>query len=113
MNKGPSNTRLFRKMSAAQDKYRDWLLEQPPMEILSHAYEYSVREDLLLMMENKELTEAQAKALLRSPAPLEDVYKAWEKQDTRYMEDLWATMENRADEVIQREKQKSHSKGAR
>ena len=65
-----------------------------------------------MMMENKDLTEAQAKALLKSPSPLEDVYKAWEKQDTGYMGDLWATMENRADEVIQRE-QKSRSEGAR
>lgn len=113
MNKETFNTQLFQKMSAAQDKYRDWLLEQPPMEILSHAYEYSVREDLLMMMENKDLTEDQAKALLKSPAPLEDVYKAWEKQEPGYMEDLWATMENRADEVIQREQQRSRSEGAR
>lgn len=112
MNKKVFNAQLFQKMSAAQDKYRDWLLEQPPMEILFHAYEYSVREDILMMMENKDLTEAQAKALLKSPSPLEDVYKAWEKQDTGYMGDLWATMENRADEVIQRE-QKSRSEGAR
>ena len=112
MNKKAFNAQLFQKMSAAQDKYRDWLLEQPPMEILFHAYEYSVREDILMMMENKDLTEAQAKALLKSPSPLEDVYKAWEKQDTGYMGDLWATMENRADEVIQRE-QKSRSEGAR
>ena len=113
MNKKAFNAQLFQKMSAAQDKYRDWLLEQPPMEILFHAYEYSVREDLLMMMENKDLTEAQAKALLKSPSPLEDVYKAWEKQDTGYMEDLWATMKNRADEVIQREQQKSRSEEAR
>ena len=112
MNKKVFNAQLFQKMSAAQDKYRDWLLEQPPMEILFHAYEYSVREDIMMMMENKDLTEAQAKALLKSPSPLEDVYKAWEKQDTGYMGDLWATMENRADEVIQRE-QKSRSEGAR
>lgn len=112
MNKKAFNAQLFQKMSAAQDKYRDWLLEQPPMEILFHAYEYSVREDILMMMENEDLTEAQAKALLKSPSPLEDVYKAWEKQDTGYMGDLWATMENRADEVIQRE-QKSRSEGAR
>lgn len=113
MNKESFNAQLFQKMSAAQDKYRDWLLEQPPMEILFHAYEYSVREDLLMMMENKDLTEAQAKALLKSPAPLEDVYKAWEKQDTGYMEDLWAAMESRANEVIQREQQKSRSEEAR
>lgn len=67
----------------------------------------------LFQMEVKNLTEAQAGALLKSPAPLEDVYKSWEKQEPGYMEDLWATMENQADEVIQREQQRSRSEGAR
>lgn len=45
------NSELYNKMSAEQDKYRDWLTSQPPEEILRHAYEYSVREDILMAME--------------------------------------------------------------
>lgn len=30
------NARLYEKMKAEQDKYRDWLLHQEPSEILNH-----------------------------------------------------------------------------
>lgn len=42
------NTALYQKMFAEQEKYREWLLSQPPEEILHHAYEYVMREDILL-----------------------------------------------------------------
>ena len=78
-------TALYEKMAAEQDKYRDWLKGQPAAEVLNHAYEYTVREDIVMCMEELELTEAQAKALLASPAPLADVYKDFEKLETSYM----------------------------
>ena len=63
------NTQLYEKMKAEQDKYRDWLLSQPPAEILNHTYEYTIREDILMCMEDAELSPKQAKALLKSPCP--------------------------------------------
>lgn len=36
------NALLYDKMKAEQDKYRDWLLSQPPEEILNHTYEYTL-----------------------------------------------------------------------
>ena len=55
---------LVEKMSAEQDKYRAWLVAQPPEEILNHTSEYTTREDILMAMEFAELTKAQVKALL-------------------------------------------------
>ena len=79
MNTNDLNTALYEKMAAEQDKYRDWLKSQPPEEILHHTYEYTVREDIVMAMEELELTDAQAQALLESPSPLEDVYRYFEK----------------------------------
>ena len=79
---------LFEKMSAEQDSYRNWLLEQSPDEILNHTYEYTIRQDILLVVESGEITEDEAKALLDSPAPLSDVYDRFDKKDVSYMEDL-------------------------
>lgn len=62
------NALLYDKMKAEQDKYRDWLLNQPPEEILNHTYEYTMREDIVMCMEELELSPKQAKALLRSPS---------------------------------------------
>ena len=70
MNTNDLNTALYEKMAAEQDKFRDWLKSQPPEEILHHTYEYTVREDIVMALEELELTDAQAKALLESPSPL-------------------------------------------
>ncbi len=59
MNTNRLNTALYEKMAAEQDKFRDWLKSQPPEEILHHTYEYTVREDILMAMEELELTDAR------------------------------------------------------
>lgn len=66
---------LCEKMRVEQSAYCLWLTAQPPEEILHHAYEYSVREDIILATEEMNLTPAQVRALLKSPAPLADVYE--------------------------------------
>ena len=43
-------TKLYQRMSAEQEQYRKWLLGQPPGEILNHAAEYTVREDIVMEM---------------------------------------------------------------
>ena len=93
------NTALYEKMAAEQDKYRDWLKSQPPAEVLNPAYEYTIREDIVMAMEELELTDAQAQALLDSPTPLADVYRYFEKLETGYMDVIRESIENRADEV--------------
>lgn len=79
------NALLYDKMKAEQDKYRDWLLNQPPEEILNHTYEYTMREDIVMCMEELELSPKQAKALLRSPCPLDDVYKEFRDREVEHM----------------------------
>lgn len=96
------NTRLYEKMFEEQEKYRSWLLSQPPEEILNHTYEYTVREDILLSMEYNDLTDAQARALLGSPSPLGDIFSAFEKIETDHMDCIRDCIENRADDVIAR-----------
>ena len=59
MNTNDLNTALYEKMAAEQDKYRDWLKSQPPAEVLNHAYEYTVREDIVMAMEQLELTDKE------------------------------------------------------
>ena len=98
------NTALYKKMFAEQEKYKAWLLSQTPAAVLDHAYEYICREDILLSLEDNSLTSAQAKALLKSPCPLADVFKDWEKREIGHMDEIWETVEARADTVIARAK---------
>ena len=94
------NTALYEKMAAEQDKYRDWLKSQPPEEILRHTYEYTIREDILMAMEELELPDARAKALLASPSPLADAYREFEKRETGYMDVVRDSIESRADAAL-------------
>ena len=48
MNETDYNARLYEKMKAEQDKYRDWLVRQEPCEILDHTYEW--KDNSLIMM---------------------------------------------------------------
>lgn len=104
-------TVLYRKMKAEQDTYRNWLLNLSPEEILDHAYEYSVREDILMALEERELSSEQAMVLLSSPCPLDDVYQDWQKRDTGYMSDIRDTIEGRANEVLSKEGANTVKKG--
>lgn len=52
---------LYDKMAEEQSRFKDWLLTQPPEEILNHAYRYAVQEDILCAVEEMELDPKQAK----------------------------------------------------
>ena len=94
------NTALYEKMFSEQETYRAWLLAQPPEEILNHTYEYTVREDILMSLEYNSLPNTQVQALLKSPSPLADVFKDFEKRETDHMDNIRDTIECRANAVI-------------
>lgn len=86
-------------MLQEQNAFEDWLKNQSAEEILKHTYEYTVRNDIIMAMENLKLTDAQVQALLDSPTPLADVYRYFEKLETSYMDTIRESIENRADDV--------------
>lgn len=105
MNTNDLNTALHEKMVSEQDKYRNWLKDQPAAEVLNHAYEYTVREDIVMAMEDLELNDAQVQALLESPTPLADVYRYFEKLETDHMDVIRDSIINRADDVCKLKEQ--------
>ena len=82
---------LYERMAAEQQKYKAWLLEQPPNVILDNACKFTVQEDIVMELEVLELTDAQA---------------AWERAETHHMDDVRDVIEARADTVIRAEKEK-------
>ena len=106
MSKTDYNARLYEKMKAEQDKYRDWLLHQESSEILNHTYEYTMREDIVMCMEELELEPEKARALLRSPCPLCVVYKEFRDRETEHMDTIRDPIETEADKSLQRQEKK-------
>lgn len=107
MTNGKLNNQLYERMFTEQSQYRDWLLSQTAEEILNHAYEYSVREDILIAVESADLPEPKVRALLKSRTPLADIYKEWSKADTNHMDDVRSVIEARANAVLREAKEKS------
>lgn len=101
------NELLYEKMKAEQDKFREWLLTQEPSEILNHTYEYTMREDIVMCMEELELSQKQAKALYKSPCPLSDVYEEFKDREVEHMDTIRDSIETEADKSIRREKAKA------
>ena len=101
MDQAKLNTQLYQKMFAEQKLYRASLLLMPSSEILNHAYEYVCLENILLSLEYNDLSSRQALALLNSSTPLADVFKKLENTGgSIQMDNIWKTVEARANEVI-------------
>ena len=87
---------LYRKMAKEQEEYENWLLNLTPKEILDHAWEYTVRNDIVAAFEDMEMDDDLLMALLDITDPLAEIYRAFSKLETDHMETVRNTIENRA-----------------
>ena len=97
------NTQLYQEMYLEQEQYREWLLTQLPSEVLNHTYEYIIRQDILVAMEEPRLSAKQAQILLKSSCPLSDVYEHFRNQEHGHMEQIRNAIETRANKVMREE----------
>ena len=95
------NTALYKKMFAEQKAYKDWLLAQPAEEILRNAYEYVMREDILLSLECNDLSDRYATVLLNMDKPLAAVFSKLEHTESPHMEHVWDCVEQCAKETLE------------
>ena len=65
-----------------------------------------MREDIVMCMEELELEPEKARALLRSPCPLSDVYKEFRDRETEHMDTVRDSIETEADKSLQRQEKK-------
>ena len=93
---GTLDEQLYDKLSQEQDTFRKELLALPPEQILDKAWEYLVREDILLTMEYNELDDEQAKALLELPDAMSDLCDTVKGKDSRQQETIWREIEERS-----------------
>lgn len=104
MNHEELQTALYEKVAAEQKAFRDQLYAQPTREALDHTAEYTIREDILIALEGAELEDAQLRALLASPTPLEDIYRVHDKMETSRMDEIRSCILDRADTVLSQQK---------
>lgn len=99
------NTKLYEKLFAEHESFKGWLLTQPPEEILNHAYEYVIREDIVIEMECHDLTDAEARALLADEKPLQAIYNIYEDLTGVHMDEIRDCIESRAKTCIEEQRE--------
>lgn len=108
MDEKKTNQALYEKMTAEQGEYRNWLLRQSPEEILKHAHEYGIREDILIEMDMLNLPKDEAAALLKSSTPLADIYGDFRGGDG-HMENVRGCIEDLAKGLLKAQREATRS----
>lgn len=62
-----------------------------------------------MSLEFHDLSDSQARALLKSSSPLADVFKEWDNRETGYMEDIWEPVESCAASALQQAQEKAEN----
>lgn len=116
------NSQLYDKMVASQEKMKDWLQSQSFDDMMKNAYEYLIRNDLLLTFQFHDLSDEQVFALWELKDPLAELYKSytlWEcdnpitdistaiaRANEHHEETLKETIEHYADSLIAEKQRK-------
>lgn len=96
------NMKLYDKLADEQKTFKEWLLTQPPEEILNHAYEFTIRQDIVYAMEYLDLSDDKASALLNAIDPLTEIYEDFIDLEDNHMDNIRDCIESRADKNIEK-----------
>lgn len=94
------NLQLYNKMSAEFEKFKEELLNSSPQEVLDRAYEYIIKDDIVLSLEYSDLTASRADALLKSENSLDEVYDAWMESESSHMDEIREVLDSAAESLI-------------
>lgn len=94
------NLKLYNKMSAEFEKFKEELLNSSPQEVLDRAYEYVIKDDIVLSLEYSDLTVSRADALLKSENSLDEVYDAWMESESSHMDEIREVLDSAAESLI-------------
>lgn len=94
---------LLEKMEQDHNDFREWLLRQDTKTILYNAHQYFLQEDILFAIEDANLSEYQAQALLNHPNPMQRIIGWFDRCDTNRMDVLEQSIENVANDLLGQE----------
>ena len=89
------NELLRKRVLQENREFNEELEKLPAHEALSRAYEKVIKEDLVCSISEGNLTNTEARALLRLKHPLDDLYSEWLHNDM-----LRATIKDRATSAV-------------
>ena len=97
------NTQLYWKLQREHESFKNWLMRQPPGVIIANAYKYAMMEDVLLTFENNNLSDEQAKALLKGKDHLAKILDRWQENGTGHMDKMWEAAQEYSKEMAEKQ----------
>ena len=101
---------LYEKAADEQKIYISRLKSLTPEQIIESSYEKVIRDDILSIFENEDISREQTLELLKLKEPLADCYARWLHNDYSHMEMLRDTIEEFANDLFKQSAQKKKSK---
>ena len=99
------NKALLEKLNREKERYVEWLLSQPLDEILNGAYQYYIMNDVILYLEDHNLDDEQAQALLDMESPLYNAFERFEDIPTGHMDHIKVSIELLANQQIHQKRE--------
>jgi hypothetical protein len=96
--------RLTDKVQRELSSFREEMQQKSPQEIYEAAYQIALKNDIAECFSEADYSPQAAKALLKSPNLLNDIYAEWIETDYSHMEDLRQTIADFKDYMVKTEK---------
>ena len=98
------NRRLTDKVQRELSSFREEMQQKSPQKIYEAAYQIALKNDIAECFSEADYSPQAAKALLKSPNLLNDIYAEWLEVDYSHMEDLRQTIADFKDYMVKTEK---------
>lgn len=96
--------KLYKKAQEEHQSFIKELQQSTAEEVIARAYELVMRENFLIIFENEELTDTEAKKLLELEHPLAECYEEWLGNDYSYMDMLRDTVADLVEDLCEENK---------
>ncbi len=107
MNTEELNMALFEKINTEMKSYYEELKQLTPDEIINNALPYTIKSDILSVLDTYDLSEDQARALLTCENTLETIYRHYESQEVYSMDILRDTIDSCANSILEQNQWRS------
>ncbi len=98
------NQRLTEKVQHELSAFREEMQGKPSQEIYDMAYQIVIKNDIAECFSNTDYSPQTAKALMKSPNLLQEIYDEWLGRDYSHMDDLRQTIADFKSYMVKTEK---------
>ena len=100
------NELLYEKVQSEYDAFIEELKRMTPEQVINKAYEKVTKENMVTIIQEENLTPAEAKALNREKYPLDRMYQEWLDTDVSEMQMLKDSIDDTAKQAVKEMKEK-------